>query len=186
MNASRIANDMLRHRLCLLQKAVGRLEYLRSSRQVLQHLPRRHSPALCSQRRGFAAASRPVIATSRIYSSALATEAAPYTATDTNGAPRADAGAAPKLTFQEAITALEQYWAKQSGANCAILLPHNTEVRRTYLLDLRQSHRRGRSAVDYRLLLRFSAYPAEFAMRRPRRPAVSFRQNTSCRWVLAQ
>lgn len=33
-----------------------------------------------------------------------------------------------KLTFQEAITALEQYWAVQSGVNCAILLPHNTEV----------------------------------------------------------
>ena len=42
-----------------------------------------------------------------------------------NGAP------APQthLTFQEAISTLEQYWAKQSGLNCAILLPHNTEVR---------------------------------------------------------
>ena len=149
VNASRIASDMLRQRLYLLQKAVGRLACLRSSRQVLHHLPRRYSPALCSQRRGFAAATRPVIATSRIYTSALATEAAPYTAPDTNGAPRTDVGAAPKLTFQEAITALEQYWAKQSGANCAILLPHNTEVRHTHLPDVCQSQRRGRSAMDF-------------------------------------
>lgn len=32
------------------------------------------------------------------------------------------------LTFQQAVAALEQYWAHQSGLHCAILLPHNTEV----------------------------------------------------------
>ena len=49
-----------------------------------------------------------------------------------NGAP------APQthLTFQEAISTLEQYWAKQSGLNCAILLPHNTEVRGVVWLSI--------------------------------------------------
>lgn len=122
------ACDMLRQRLCALQKTVARLACPRSSRQVLHRLPRRNSPAVCSQRRDFAAATRPLLAASRVYSQAVTSETHEPTTRDSNGASHPAVVGARKLTFQEAITALEQYWAKQSGADCAILLPHNTEV----------------------------------------------------------
>lgn len=119
---------MLRQGLCTLQKTVARLGCPRSSRQVLHRLPRRNSPAVCSQRRDFAAATRPLLAASRVYSQVVTSDTRELTTRDTNGASQPALVGARKLTFQEAITALEQYWATQSGANCAILLPHNTEV----------------------------------------------------------
>jgi len=122
------ACDMLRQRLCALQKTVARLGCPRSTRQVLHRLPRRNSPAVCSQRRDFAAVTRPLLAASRVYSQVATSETHEPTTRETNGASQLAVVGARKLTFQEAITALEQYWAKQSGANCAILLPHNTEV----------------------------------------------------------
>ncbi|DBB00083.1 TPA: hypothetical protein ACH3X1_013938 [Trebouxia sp. C0004] len=128
MNAGCSACDMLRQRLCALQKSVARLGCPRSSRPGLHRLPRRNSPAVCSQRRDFAAATRPLLAASHVYSQVVSSETHEQSPRDTNGASHPAIVGAPKLTFQEAITALEQYWAEQSGANCAILLPHNTEV----------------------------------------------------------
>ena len=48
--------------------------------------------------------------------------------------------ASRKLTFQEAITALERYWAEQSKVDCATLLPHNTEVGPGDCYNLIQHH----------------------------------------------
>lgn len=124
---------MLRQRLCALQKTVARLGIPRSSRQVLHRLPRRNAPAVCSQRRDLVpACGRPLLFGSRVYSQVVASETHEPTTRETNGASQPAIVGARKLTFQEAITALEQYWAKQSGANCAILLPHNTEVHHTF------------------------------------------------------
>ena len=130
---------MLRHKLYVLHRAVCRLGSSRASRPALPWLPRRNSPAVCSQRRDFAHATRPLIAASRTFSRALVTDVEAHTVCDTNGASEPATAGAPTLTFQEAITALEQYWAKESGANCAILLPHNTEVRgaNSYHIGLR-------------------------------------------------
>ncbi len=121
---------MLRQRLGAVQKVLSRLVNLRTSRPTVPFTSRRNSPAVCSQRKDFAGAIRPLTATSRIYSNALATDTDVHSARDSNGASGSAIVGAHKLTFQEAITALEQYWAKQSGADCAILLPHNTEVHR--------------------------------------------------------
>lgn len=143
---------MLRQRLCALQKTVARLGCPRSSRQILHRLPRRNSHAFCSQRIDFAAATRPLIAASRVYSQAAASEVHEHTTCDTNGASQPAIVGARKLTFQEAITALEQYWAKQSGANCAILLPHNTEVQHAFYEQFRHLCKRGRT-VERNLVL---------------------------------
>ncbi|DBA71104.1 TPA: hypothetical protein ACH3X2_011520 [Trebouxia sp. C0005] len=76
----------------------------------------------------FATATRPLLTASRVYSQVVTSETHEPITRDTNGASQPAIVGARELTFQEAITALEQYWAKKSGANCAILLPHNTEV----------------------------------------------------------
>ena len=135
------ACDMLRQRLCALQKTVARLGCPRSSRQVLHRLPRRNSPAFWSQRRDFAAVTRPLLAASRVYSQVVTSESHEPTTRDTNGVSQPAIVGARNLTFQEAITALEQYWAKQSGANCAVLLPHNTEVQYAFSEQCRRLYK---------------------------------------------
>ena len=120
---------MLRLRLHVLQTAVRSSGCLRSARQPSFFLTRRISQTTCSQRKEVAHAPRQLIAISRTCSRAIATTADAHIASEGNGAAAQGIAGAPKLTFQEAITALEQYWAKQSGVDCAILLPHNTEVR---------------------------------------------------------
>ena len=126
---------MLRQQLGVLQRTLFRTGALRASRQVLPGLPRRKSVLPCSQREDFPCAIRPVIAASRTCCNAHATDVGAHTAVDTNGASEPKVIGDRKLTFQEAITALEQYWAKQSGVECAILLPHNTEVRPVHVVS---------------------------------------------------
>ena len=116
---------MLRHRLLALHRTVHRLGLLRLSRHAQVCVSRRVQPVACIPRTQVAHAVRPLVTQTSVCTRAIATDSHVESPHETNGA--AAAGAA-SLTFQEAITTLEQYWAKQSGANCAILLPHNTEV----------------------------------------------------------
>ena len=120
--------DMLRHRLLALHITVRRLGSHRLSRDFLPCVSRRVCPVPCSQRSPFAYAVKPFVARTPVCTRAVATSRHVEQAQDNNGTAAAKLEGAPSLTFQEAITSLEQYWAKQSGANCAILLPHNTEV----------------------------------------------------------
>ena len=119
---------MLRHRLLTLHRTVHRLGSHRLSRDALPCVSRRVCHVVCSQRGHVAYAGRPFLTRTPVCTRAIATDRHVEAAHDTNGAVASTLVGAPSLTFQEAITTLEQYWAKQSGANCAILLPHNTEV----------------------------------------------------------
>lgn len=120
---------MLCHRLFALRTTVHKLGSQRLSRNALPCVSRRVCPAACSQRTHVAYAGRPSATPTSVCAKAIATARHVESRHDINGAAASPLVAVPSLTFQEAITTLEQYWAKQSGANCAILLPHNTEVR---------------------------------------------------------
>lgn len=86
--------------------------------------------ACVSQRRDISCAASQINALCHQRIQAVATSTEPLQKQRNNGLPPKST-ASRKLTFQEAITALERYWAEQSGVNCAILLPHNTEVAQT-------------------------------------------------------
>ena len=120
--------DMLRYRLSRLHITVQRFGSQRASKPSLACLPRRACSTACSQRTAFAYASRPFVVRAPICARAVSIDRCIETAHKTNGSSVEGLASVPSLTFQEAITALEQYWATKSGSNCAILLPHNTEV----------------------------------------------------------
>ena len=124
-----LSANMLRHRLLALHRTVHRLGLQRLSRHAQLCVSRRVQPVASIQRTQVAHAVRPFVTQTSVCTRAIATDSHVESPHKTNGAAAASSfvGAA-SLTFQEAITTLEQYWAKQSGANCAILLPHNTEV----------------------------------------------------------
>lgn len=120
---------MLRHKLLKLHTTVQRLGSQRLPRQALACVPRRTGPVACSQRSACVYAFQPFTSRSSVCTTATVTDRHSKVVHDSNGTSPAGLVGVPSLTFQEAITALEQYWAKLSGSNCAILLPHNTEAR---------------------------------------------------------
>jgi glycyl-tRNA synthetase len=74
-----------------------------------------------------AASRRPTAAASAAAAPPAPTAAAPTAAPSTNGATSPPSAADPSApTFQQAISALQDYWSKAAG--CAVWLPHNTEV----------------------------------------------------------
>ena len=118
--------------LCQQYSVMSRLLQNASTRRVfwcVRQQPVRSCPRPCSSQRKCAAYATQRVDT-RLHqrTQATATKAPTSQPRHTNGL-HSDTTHPRPLTFQAAITALEKYWAEQSGLDCAILLPHNTEVK---------------------------------------------------------
>ena len=125
--------SMLRYRLFAMHKATRNGFSACTTLQARTPTVRRC--ACASQRREIACAASRINALGHQRIQAVATSTEPLQKQRNNGL-HPKSTASRKLTFQEAITALERYWAEQSGVNCAILLPHNTEVGQADCHDL--------------------------------------------------
>ena len=119
--------SMLRYRLLAMHRATRSSFSAYAIPQARPCTVRRPACA-CSQRRYVASVAQRFDKLSSQRTHAVAESAAAVQQQRNNGVHTVPT-ASRKLTFQEAITALERYWAEQSGVDCAILLPHNTEVR---------------------------------------------------------
>lgn len=119
---------MLRQRLFAMHRVTRCIVPASTTPQIRLYCIRKPACIRSGQRRDVACAAQHFDAVALQGTPTVADGTATRNNARTNGVHTA-VQATRKLTFQEAITALERYWAEQSSMNCAILLPHNTEVR---------------------------------------------------------